>query len=167
MRAVRALKHIHDLVIDHVTDAGEMAAQDLTVELVAVDNQKPPVIGGFVDDFIADCDLCSFGESPPPQWRYDTNRFIMIAGHINQLCTLVDFACQLVKDTVVILVPVPALGEFPAVDYIADEVKITAFHVLEKIEQGGGIKTFGADMKIRQENRAEIARTMSRDHAAC
>lgn len=84
----------------------------------------------------------------------------MVAGNIDDLRALMSLAEKFVKNLTDRFVPVPAFVKFPPIDDIADQIQCLAFGFLEKIEKGWGIECFCADVKIGQEDGAEIIRLL-------
>src|SRR5262245_43593088 len=99
------------------------------VELMAVDDEVTLAVGGGVND--------AFGE--PHVAEADAEKFfeelIVIAGDECHAGFLAVLAKQFLDEQVVVFGPVPFPPQLPAVDEIADDVKVVAFIVAEKIEE--------------------------------
>ena len=61
---------------------------------------------------------------------------------------------DLLHNVVVRLRPVPPALQAPTVDDVADEIEIVAFVLLQEIQQQLGLATTGAEMDVRQKDRA-------------
>ena len=82
----------------------------------------------------------------------------MVSGDVDDLRALMCLSEQFVKNLVHRFRPVPSFVQFPPVDHIADKVERLRFRFAQKIEKGGGIEVFGADVKIGQEDGTEDLR---------
>ena len=60
---------------------------------------------------------------------------------------------QLLHHVVVCLRPVPALAQLPAVDDVADQIKLIARIGLEEIEQGNRLAAWGSQVQVGHEHR--------------
>ena len=96
------------------------------IELVAVNDQKTPAVGGFMDFPLADLDAAEMRSQIVAQ------KLVMVSGDILDLGTLAHLAQQLLDHIVVFLGPVPALAQPPAVDDVADQIIAVRIDALEK-----------------------------------
>ena len=140
-------------------------AGDDAVELIAMQHQKTPAVGGLMDRFVRDLDA---GEKAA---RIVAGEFVVIAGHEDDAGAIVDLGKNFGHHAALRLVPVPAALELPAIDDVADQKERVAFVVREEIGQGFGLAAAGTQMRVGDENGAMAAarpdwwrhRTLPRD----
>ena len=82
------------------------------------------------------------------------DEFVMVAGDVNDLGLLAAFAQQLLDEHVVVVAPEPAELQFPAVNEIADHVKVFAVHHAQEIQQLAHAGVARAQMDVRNPDRA-------------
>ena len=82
------------------------------------------------------------------------HELIMIAGNVDHLRLLAAFAEQFLNEHVVVVAPEPAELQLPAVNKIADDVKILAVHHTQEFQQFPDARVFRAEMDVRNPDRA-------------
>ncbi len=97
--------------------------------LMAVDNEVFFAVGGGVNGLPRDGHAAEFHAEEL------LDEFVMVAADVNHLGLLAAFAKQFLDEHVVVVAPEPAELQFPAVNEIADEVKVFAVHDAEKFQQ--------------------------------
>ena len=70
---------------------------------------------------------------------------VVIAGHVDDLGALARLAQDFLHHVVVRLQPVPGFPQAPAVDDVADEIKLIGLGVLQEIEQEVGFAAARAE----------------------
>ena len=80
----------------------------------------------------------------------------MIARQIDDARALAGLAQQLLHDVVVVLRPVPARPQLPAVDDVADEVDGIGIVVAQEVEKLVGLATACAEMHIGNKESTEL-----------
>ena len=129
--------------VENTPDVREPSGlRDDAVEFVAVDDQQPAAVHGFVDAAVADRDAAEF--EPVVIAR----EAVVIAGDVRDLAALSCAPQDFLKHIVVLLRPEPAAFERPAVEHIADEVKLFGLVMLEEIENAERLRFARAEMKI-------------------
>ena len=83
-------------------------------------------------------------------------KLVVIAGDVDDARALARLAQELLDDVVVLLRPVPAPLEPPAVDDVADEIEGLGVVAAEEIEEESRLARLAAEMDIGQEERAEV-----------
>ena len=122
------------------------------VELVAMHDEIALAVGRDVHRVAHDLD------APERQSNELARELVVIAGHEDHAGAVADLAQQLLDDVVVLLRPVPARAQTPAVNNVADEEDRVGIVVLEEIEDQRGLAAAGSQMDIGEENRAITAR---------
>jgi hypothetical protein len=95
---------------------------------------------------------------------------VMISGYVGDAGTLARLSQYLLHHIIVRLRPVPAAAQPPAIDNIADQIDIVRIVMTQKVYQKLGLRGFRAQMKVRNENRAETTRLLTRhwqSHLSC
>lgn len=82
------------------------------------------------------------------------DELVVVAADVNHLGLLAAFAKQLLDEHVVIVAPEPAEFKLPAINEIADEVKVFAVHQAQEIQQFLDPRVAGAQVNIRNPDRA-------------
>ncbi len=113
------------------------------VELVAMDDQEPPAVGGLVDDMVHHFDPAELHA------QEFAGEFVVIARNEHHAGALAHLAQQFLDDVVMGLRPIPARFEPPAVENVADEEEFVGLVVFEKIQQQFGLASACAKMNIR------------------
>ncbi len=121
------------------------------VELVSVQHQIAPAVSAFVDHALCHLDTAEM------RAREIAQELVVIAGDVNDACTLARLAQDLLRDIVEGLRPVPVALEPPAVDDIADEHDGLGLVMPQEVEQEIGLGGLRSQMHIRDEERAEVA----------
>ena len=88
----------------------------------------------------------------------------MIARYVDDTRALARLAQKLLHDVVVMLRPVPAGLQLPAVDDVADEVDRVGVMVAEEVEQAIGLAAARAEMNVGNKERTEGNWTALRGH---
>jgi hypothetical protein len=112
------------------------------VELVAVDHQQCPAVGGLVDRLVGKFDAA---EIEPD---IIAERFVMVARHIDDARPVLGFLENAAHHVVMTRRPVPALAQLPAVDDVADQIEGLAIDRFQEIEQQLGIAAGGAEVGV-------------------
>ncbi len=81
------------------------------------------------------------------------DEFIMVAGDVDDLGLPAAFAEQFLDEQVVVVAPEPAKLQFPAINEIADDVKILAIHPAQEVQQFGDAGVLRAQMDVRDPDR--------------
>jgi hypothetical protein len=92
-------------------------------------------------------------------------KFVVIAGYINDARTLARLAQYFLYDVIVGLRPVPGRAQRPAVDDIAHKENCFGFVMAEKIKQLIGLTAARTKMHIGDEQRAKPSRGVVRHSA--
>ncbi len=87
-------------------------------------------------------------------------KLVVVAGNINDFCSLAAFAEELLNDVVVLLRPVDAAPQRPDVNQIPDQVKSIELRIAQEFEQGGGLASPRAEVNV-----GNPAGAVSRAHA--
>ena len=114
---------IEQQIVKTVAPAGYMAADQRTVELVAMQDQHAPSIRQRMKNFIFDRDAHAPRKAQPPQDRQGADCFVMIAGQVEYFCAFMPLAHQFVQHSRDVVMPVPAFGKFPPVDNVTDKIE--------------------------------------------
>jgi hypothetical protein len=85
-------------------------------------------------------------------------KLVVVSWHKYHPATLASAAKQFLHHIVVGLRPMPTPAQLPAVNDVAHQIKRLAGVVLEKVEQGLGLKPGRAQVQIRDEHRAKFRR---------
>jgi hypothetical protein len=81
------------------------------------------------------------------------NELIMVAGDVNHLGVLAAFAEQFLDEHIIVITPEPAEPQFPAVNQVADDIKIFAVHHAEKFQQFRDASVPRAEVDVRNPDR--------------
>src|SRR6202043_605382 len=90
--------------------------------------------------------------------------FIMVAGHVDDARALARLAQKLLHHVVVVLRPVPAGFQLPAIDDIADQINGVGVVVAQEIEEAVSLATARAEMHIGDKERTEPDCTVLKRH---
>ncbi len=85
---------------------------------------------------------------------------VVIAGDVDDARALARLAQDFLHDVVVRLRPIPSAADLPAVDDVADEIKVVGFGVAEKIEEVMCLAAGSAEMQIGNPDRPESQLTV-------
>ena len=105
-------------------------------------DKKPATVGGLVDGGFHHFDAAEMGAVIIAQ------ELVVIARQINDAGALAGLPQQLLHDVVVLLRPVPAGLQLPAVDDIADEIDGIGVVVTQEVEKLAGLAAARAEMHI-------------------
>ena len=83
--------------------------------------------------------------------------FVVIAGDVNDFCTLADAAKHLLHEVVMRLRPIPVRLQRPAVDDIADQIDGVGIVDAEEVEKAVGLRAAGSEMDVGDEEGAKVA----------
>ncbi|MNH11293.1 hypothetical protein D3C79_708020 [compost metagenome] len=103
------------------------------IELVAVNHQQAPAIGGQVLGLIDQADIAQHQLGVTPQ------EFVVIAGDIDHLGAALAHGQQAADHVGVRLGPVHAAAQLPAIDDVADQVDLIGLIALEELRQVLGL----------------------------
>ena len=81
-------------------------------------------------------------------------RFIVIAGNIDDLCPFSRFTEDFLNNVVLALVPVPRLLQSPSVDDVADKIEVVGFSLPQEVDEVFGLAASGAKMDVRDPDRS-------------
>ena len=118
------------------------------IELVAVDHEIAPPVGGGVHGLVLDLDAAEVGTAVLAQ------RLVVVAGYEHDARALARLAQQLLDDVVVRLRPDGAAPDPPEVDDVAHEVDGLGVVFLQEIEQQIGLRCPRPQMHVRDKQRA-------------
>ena len=122
------------------------------VELVAVQQEVAPAVGGDVDVFEADLDVAE-GNAVVL-----AHRLVVVAGNQHHALAVAGAAQDLLHHGVLRGGPVDATVHRPEVDDVADQEQVVAFIVAQEVEQALGLAAAGAEMDVGDEDRANVHR---------
>jgi hypothetical protein len=120
------------------------------IELMAVQDEIALSIGCGVNDFT--------GEHNRAEIDIDKlfEEFVVVAGDIYDFGILPAFAKEFLDEHVVFIPPMPFALQLPAVNNVANQIKIFAFEFSQKIQQGIDLRVAGAEMHVRDPDRAVL-----------
>lgn len=147
-QAVEVQVEIQDPVVQVRTEFLEQVVEMReAVRLVAVDDEVFFAVRADVHHFT--------GHGHAAETHADElfHEFIVIAGDVDDLGLLAAFAEELLDERVIIITPVPAEAQFPAIDEVADEVKVFAIDHLEEVEQLVDAAVTGTEMDVGNPHR--------------
>ena len=128
------------------------------VELVAMDDQEAAAVGGQVDDLVDDFDAAEMGAEIVAQ------ELVVIAGNVDDARPLACLAEKLLDHVVVLLRPVPAAPQAPAVDDVADQIDRFGIVIAQEIEKQARLAPLGAEMDVGEEKRPEVMKNGPIEH---
>jgi len=117
-----------------------------------VHDEIAPAVGGHVHRAFDDLDAAEMRAVIAAQ------EFVVVAGDIDEPRALAALAQELLHHVVVRLRPVPRRAQRPAVDDVADEVDGVGVVPAQEIEELVGLAAAGAEMNVRDEERAILLR---------
>ncbi len=126
------------------------------IEDVTVNDQIAAAIETFVDRVFHDLDAAEVRAVVAAQ------KFIVIAGNVDQPRTLARLPQQFLHDVVVRLRPIPGRTKRPAVDNIADEIDCFCVVMAEEVEQPVGLAAARSQVDVGDEQRAKPSRGVVR-----
>ena len=140
---------------DGVVGAGAEMRQparvaDDQIEDVAMNDQEPAAVGGFVDDAVDHLDAAEMHSDVVAQ------ELVVIARNIDDARSLAALAQQFLDDVVVLLRPVPAAPQPPAVDDVADEVDRLGVVTAQEIEEQPRLTALATEVDVGEEEGAEM-----------
>ena len=115
---------------------------DDAVELIAMDDEKAPPVGGFVNGIHSDLD------ARERQSAIIAEHLVVIAGHIDDARAVLDLGEDGVEHARVRGRPEPILLQPPAIDDVADKIERLAIIVGEEVGQKFGFTTARAQMDV-------------------
>lgn len=89
---------------------------------------------------------------------------VVIAGDVDDAGALAALAQKLLDDVVMLLRPVPAAFQAPAVDDIADQVERLGVVIAQEVEKQRRLTALAAEMDIGNEERPEVPGNRSGEH---
>ena len=117
------------------------------VALMAVDDQITFAIGAGVDDLLRQL------EAAQMQLAKILEKFVVIAGDVGDLSPMTAFAEQFLNQDVVFVAPKPFVLQLPAVNQVANDVKVLAFAPAQKLQQSVHLRVAHSQMNVRNPNR--------------
>jgi len=76
------------------------------------------------------------------------HELVVVAGEVDDLRVFAAFAENFLEQHVVIITPEPFVSQFPAVDEIADEIKVSALGDAEKFQQLRNSRVLRAEVDV-------------------
>ena len=122
---------------------------DHHVEHVAMHDQIAAAVGGLMDRRLDHFDAAEMRAVIIAQ------KLVMIARQVDDARALARLAQQLLHHVVVMLRPVPAGAQLPAVDDVADQVDGVGIVIAQKVEKLVGLAAARAEMHIGNKERTE------------
>ena len=95
------------------------------------------------------------------------DEFVVIPGDVDDFGLLAAFPEQLLDENVVALLPMPFGFQLPAIDEIADEIKIAAFCIAQELQKFVDLRMASAEMDIRNPDRPVTPRTCAVRFISC
>ena len=154
-RAIDPHVQVQDAVVKHRADAVEQPVEMReAVKLVAMDDEEffavgRRVHGAFDEPHRAEAQAQEFFQE-----------LVMVPGDERDAGLLAVLAKQFLDEQVVVIGPIPFAPQLPAVDEVADDVKVLAFRVAQEIEQLADLRMFGSEMDVGNPDRAVMFRLM-------
>ena len=143
--AVKAQVKIQNPAVKAGSDAVEQAVELYdTVKLVAMEDKIASAVRGRVNDFARELHAAKGNVEKLFE------EFVVIAREVDNLGLLAALAQQFLDKHVVAILPVPLGFQLPPVNEIADEVKIAAFGIAQKVHLG----VLGAQVDVGNPDRA-------------
>jgi hypothetical protein len=115
---------------------------DNSVELIAVQHEKPPPVCRYMRGMGQDRDATE------PVSGEISKTLIMVAGDVDDARPLARLAQELLDDIVVLLAPVPGAPHAPDIDDVADEIQIVRLGRAEKVQQKLRIASSRAEVHV-------------------
>ena len=128
------------------------------IELVAMGDEVAAPVGSLVDSVLHHLDAAEMRAVEAAQ------HLVVIARHVDDTRALARLAQELLHHVVVLLRPVPAGFERPAVDDVTDQVDRLGVILAQEVEQRPGLAPSGAEMHIGDEQCAKFPRTVAVRH---
>jgi hypothetical protein len=132
------------------------------VGLVAVRDEIFPPVRADVNDLLRERDAAE------PHAGEFLHELVMIAGEVDDARLLAAFAEQFLDQDVVVVAPVPAEAQLPAVNQVADDVEVAAVGDAQEVEQVRDVRVFRAEVHVRNPDGTErdgLGRLLGVDHA--
>jgi len=147
--AVEIQIEIQDPVVEPRADLFQHAVElGEPIELMPVQHEIFFAVGRRMDDLARDGDAAKIHADELLQ------KFIVIAGDVDDARLLAAFAEQFLDEDIVIILPVPFGLQLPAIKKIADEVEIFAIHVAQEIQQRIHLRVLGPEVDVGDPDRA-------------
>src|SRR5688572_16166203 len=127
------------------------------VQLVAMNDENAPPIGGLVDGLFLDRDVAVVTAEL-------ADEIVVVARDVNDARSFARFAQEFLNDVVMLLRPVNSAPHLPDIDEIADNVERLHFVIAKEIEQRPGVAAARAEMHIRNPRRAQASWDGCSDH---
>jgi len=122
------------------------------IRLMSVDNEIFFPIGSRVHDFASNGDIPEFHSHEL------LDELVVVAGDVDDFGLLAALAKQFLDQHVVFIAPEPAELQFPAINEIADKVKVFAIHDAQEFQQRVHLRVARAEVDIGNPNRAIFLR---------
>ncbi|MNE27256.1 hypothetical protein D3C80_1206590 [compost metagenome] len=113
------------------------------VELVAMNHQQAPAIGGQVLGLVDQLDVAQH------QFGIAAQELVMVAGDVDDFGAALAHGQQTADHVGVRLGPVHAATQFPAIDDVADQVDAVRLVALEELRQVLGLAIPGTQVHVR------------------
>jgi len=122
---------------------------DHHVERIAMHDEIAATIGGVVDRGLDHFDAAEMGPVIVAQ------EFVVVAGQVDDARALARLAQKLLHHVVVMLRPIPAGFQLPAVHDVADQINGIGVVIAQEIEEPVGLAAARAKMNVGDEERTE------------
>ncbi len=135
-----------------------------SVRLMTVDDEVFFPVGGGVDD------LMRHGHAAETHPGELVDELVVVAGDVDHLRLLAAFAEQFLDEHIVVVAPIPAEFQLPAVNQIADDVEIFAVHHAEEFQQLLHAGVLRAEMDVGNPDRTagdRFAQGSNPDRGCC
>src|SRR5262249_49622901 len=139
--------HIQDSLVKRRTDPIQQPIEmRQAIELMPMQNHVTFAIRGDMDNPLRQSDVAEI------QTEELLEELVVIADDERHARLLAIFAQQLLHEQIILLRPEPFTAQLPAVDEVADDVKLFALRFAEKIQQLAHLRMPRAQVNIRNPN---------------
>ncbi len=121
------------------------------IKEVAMNDQQIPSVRSAMTEGMSKLD------EPEFKAVHAAHERVVIARRVTNLRSVLGFAEDGANDVGVLLLPLP-LASYPAVDDVANQKEMVAIHRVEKVLNGGGFASDGAQVDVRQKDRPVVGR---------
>ena len=119
------------------------------VALMAVNDEIAFTVRAYMDG------LPRQRDTTESQVRKILQKFVVVAGNVNNPRLLATFPQQFLDEHIVFVAPEPFPLQLPPVNKVADNVEITAFAFAQEIQQQIHLRVLRAEVNVRNPNGAE------------
>ena len=137
--AIDHQQHDIGMIADISQPAGML---DHIIKQITMDNPKPVTIDACMDGIIH---YLNFTETQPQKLA---GHFIMVTGDIDDLCSATRLAEQFLDNIIMLLRPIPALFQLPAINHVTDKIHGFTFGMLDEMENLACTGPVSAQMRI-------------------